>query len=155
MKSPSRSIPNGTLGGVSFTFLLYWVLGILLAGSIDRISLKDNLAIMQDVSFFPWLVTLGVLTTTLFSALGSLIGASKVIEAISKDQLLSFLSRQSERKSTIISWCLIQLIVVLVSDLDEVASFVTMFSLLTFGVLNLACFLLRLTGSVNFRPSFS
>ncbi|KAJ3222857.1 hypothetical protein HK099_001821 [Clydaea vesicula] len=157
LKSPSRSIPRGTLGGVFFTYILYASLGVLLASSVDRKSLKIDLSIMQDISYIPLLVTLGSMSTSLFSALGSLFGASLIIQAIAKDKLIKALEvfdRVEPNRALVFSWILVQSILIFVSQLDDIAIFATMFSLLTFLVLNMACFLLRITGSVNFRPSF-
>ncbi|KAJ3386404.1 hypothetical protein HDU92_002570 [Lobulomyces angularis] len=157
LKSPSRSIPRGTLGGVFFTYILYASLGVLLASSVDRKSLKLDLSIMQDISYIPLLVTLGSMSTSLFSALGSLFGASLIIQAIAKDKLIKALEvfdRVEPNRALVFSWILVQSILIFVSQLDDIAIFATMFSLLTFLVLNMACFLLRITGSVNFRPSF-
>jgi solute carrier family 12 (potassium/chloride transporters), member 9 len=42
----------------------------------------------------------------------------------------------------------------LFSNINQIASFVTMTFLLTFMVVNLACFLLKVSSAPNFRPSF-
>lgn len=107
-------------------------------------------------------MAIGVLATCLFAALGSLIGAAKILQAIAKDGLLSFIDLFSYARSSdnepiyaiLFTWTLMQVIITFATEIDQLATFVTMFSLLTFGIINLACFLLRITGSVNFRPSF-
>jgi potassium/chloride transporter 9 len=114
------------------------------------------------VAAMPSLVVIGILCTSLFCTLGSIIGAANILQAIAKDELLKALNlfaygRSSDNGPTtaiVFTWILIQSLILFVKDIDEMASFVTMFSLLTFGIMNLACFLLRITGSVNFRPSF-
>lgn len=41
-----------------------------------------------------------------------------------------------------------------IPSINSIAAFVTMAMLLTFGILNLACFLLKISSAPNFRPSF-
>lgn len=162
LKNPSRSIPSGTLGAVGFTYIAYAVMAVLMAGSLDRSTLKIDLSVMQDVAYIPSLVTIGILATSLFCTLGSIIGAAKILQAIAKDQLVKSLNRFSYGRvsddgptpAILLTWLIMQVLVAAVKDIDEMASYATMFSLLTFGVMNLACFLLRITGAVNFRPSF-
>ena len=52
LKNPSKSIPAGTLGAVGFTYMAYTSMGLLMAGSVDRTTLKMDLSVMQDASIF-------------------------------------------------------------------------------------------------------
>ncbi|KAI9016999.1 amino acid permease-domain-containing protein [Gaertneriomyces semiglobifer] len=162
LRAPSRSIPRGTIGALSFTYVSYICLAILVAGSVDRQTLHSDLSILQDVAVVPSLVAVGVAATSFFSALGSMIGAAKILQAIGTDDLLPLVSvfeRGTQHtnepvRGILFTFGLMQTVLLFVTDINEIAPFVTMFSLLTFGVLNLACFLLRAAGSPNFRPTF-
>jgi amino acid transporter len=55
LKSPSKSIPLGTLGAIAFTYTMYVSMAFLLAGSISRKSLKNDLSVMSDIAYFPGL----------------------------------------------------------------------------------------------------
>jgi amino acid transporter len=80
LRSPSRSIPTGTISAIGFTYVLYFAMAILLAGSTRRETLKNDLSVMSDVSYFPGFVTIGILSTSLFSTLGAVISAAKVLQ---------------------------------------------------------------------------
>ncbi|KAI8824854.1 amino acid permease-domain-containing protein [Fimicolochytrium jonesii] len=162
LKTPSQSISKGTIRAMGFTYILYVVLALLIAGSIDRAVLRTDLNVLQDVSIVPALVAVGVAATCFFSALGSLLGAAKMLQAIIRDDLLPIPAKAREALSggdepvwaIFLTFGLIQAALFAVSDMNQIAPYVAMFSLLTFGVLNLACLLLRISGSPNFRPSF-
>ncbi|KAJ3159951.1 hypothetical protein HDU86_001215 [Geranomyces michiganensis] len=161
--TPSRSIPKGTIAALVCTYAAYSLLALLVAGSIERATLLTNLNVLQDVALLPMLVSVGIASTSFFSALGSLLGAARLFESILADELLMVPasiqqvlanSKYAQVWGVLVSYLLMQGILVAVSDINEIAPFVTMCSLLTFGVLNLACLLLRASGSPNFRPTF-
>ncbi|TPX69577.1 hypothetical protein SpCBS45565_g02294 [Spizellomyces sp. 'palustris'] len=162
LKSPSRAIPRGTIWAVGSTYVAYLSLAVLVAGSIERTTLLKDLSVLQDISLFPSLVAVGVAATSFFSALGSMIGAAKILQAIGKDDLLPAVSffqhgkppNNEPLRGILLTFGFMQAVLLFVTDINEIAPFVTMFSLLTFGVLNLACLLLRASGSPNFRPTF-
>ncbi len=53
----------------------------------------------------------------------------------------------------VLTWLLIQ-IVLLAGDINAVAPFVTMFALMSYVIINFACFLLKVASAPNFRPTF-
>ena len=154
LRKPSRSIPKGTLWGLLFTFLCYSVVVIFMAISIPRESLYKEVQIIQSVSSVQWLIFLGELSTSLFSIIVGMVGAAYVLEAIAKDSILPGLSifGKNPRITLLFTWFLTQLC--LFSDINKIASLITMTFLLTFVVMNLACFLLEIAAAPNFRPSF-
>lgn len=42
----------------------------------------------------------------------------------------------------------------MVGDLNIIASITTMFFLISYGIVNFACFCLKISGTPNWRPSF-
>jgi potassium/chloride transporter 9 len=88
------------------------------------------------------------------------IGSAKLLQALARDHLLPGLSvfGQGTEKSDdptyaiVITYILAQL--TMLSDINQIASFITMTYLMTFLVTNLACFLLKIGSAPNFRPSF-
>jgi potassium/chloride transporter 9 len=69
---------------VWMTFLTYCGIVILMGGSIDRQSMLVDFSILQDVSAVPILIALGSLATAIYSVLGGVVGASKIMQAIAR-----------------------------------------------------------------------
>lgn len=154
LRKPSKSIPKGTLWGLLFTFLCYAVVVVFMAGAIPRESLHKEVQILQFVSSAQWLIFLGELSTSIFSIIVGMVGAAYVLEAIAKDSILPGLGVFGKHPliSLLLTWFLTQLC--LFSDVNKIASLITMAFLVTFIVMNLACFLLEIAAAPNFRPSF-
>jgi len=161
LRKPSKSIPKGTLWALVITYVLYISITVLLGSSTSRKSLRDNFSVLQDISVFPPFITIGVFATAIFSTLGAIISAAKVLQAVAKDNLLPFISyfargskkKNEPRRAVFLNFFLVHLCIV-AGDINLLASLVTMCALLTFGITNLACFLLKIGSAPNFRPSF-
>eukprot|EP01147_Barroeca_monosierra_P000353 gene353-7852_t len=152
LEQPSRSIPLGTLAASAFTYFVYVALFLLSAASSSR----------TDINIKAPLVTMGVFAATLSAALSTLIGASRILEALSRDKLFGswmtvFVPSRSLSKNPVravlASWLLVQL-VLFVGKINIIAPIVSMLFLLCYGVVNLACFVQRVQASPNFRPTF-
>ncbi|CCH57977.1 hypothetical protein TBLA_0A01770 [Henningerozyma blattae CBS 6284] len=154
LRKPSKSIPKGTLWGLAFTFICYAIVVISMSFTIPRESLYKDVQIIQSVSKVQLIILLGELSTSIFSIIVGIVGAAYVLEAIAKDTILPGLSIFYKKPlySILFTWLLTQLC--LFSDVNKIATFITMTFLLTFIVMNLACFLLKVSSAPNFRPSF-
>ena len=52
LKTPSKSIPRGTLYGLLLTFVSYTLVIFAMAATITRASFYRNVNVIQDVSIF-------------------------------------------------------------------------------------------------------
>lgn len=87
LRHPSRSIPLGTLSAVAFTFGVYLVLAVCIAATTSNELLRNNFLFLMPVNVWPSAVALGILTATFSTGMSNLIGSSRVLEALAKDQV--------------------------------------------------------------------
>ncbi|XP_006801241.1 solute carrier family 12 member 9 [Neolamprologus brichardi] len=161
LKNPSYSIPRGTITAVIFTFIVYIMLSVLVACTCDRLLLQRDYSFLRDINVWHPFVLIGVYSSTLSAAMSNLIGASRVLYAMAKDDLFGkalWLAKKTSRSgnpwvSVLISWFLVQL-VLFSGKLNTIASIVTIFFLLVYAAVDLACLALEWASAPNFRPTF-
>lgn len=162
LENPSRSIPKGTFYAIGVGYLIYMTLPIILANRADAITLIEDPLIMRKIAWWGDAILIGVWGATLSSAVGSILGAPRVLQALARDGILPrwlrWLGRgdgedDSPRVGTIVTM-FIALAAVYLGNLNIIAPILTMFFLTTYGVLNAAAGIERLLDSPSFRPEF-
>lgn len=162
LEQPSRAIPLGTLLAIGVTTLLFAVEIVLLAGTTPRGQLQaDPFGSLRELSIAGPLVVLGMFAASLSTALGSLLGAPRVLQALGQDRLLEPLVPFAQgsgvgnepRRATIATF-VIALFVIWIADLDAVARVISMFFLIAYGMVNASAFVASKGGSPSFRPRF-
>jgi amino acid transporter len=162
LAEPGRSIPRGTFAAIGVGYVIYMALPILLASRVDTASLIDDPLVMQRISLWGNAILLGVWGATLSSAVGSILGAPRVLQALARDGILPrplrWLGKGSGPEDTPRLGTLLTLGIALVAvwfgDLNVIAPVLTMFFLTTYGVLNVTAGIERFLGSPSFRPLF-
>ncbi len=161
LANPSRSIPRGTLLAVAATGIVYLSLALLLGCARPADELIANNMVIREISIWPMWITAGVFAATLSSALGSMMGAPRILQAFAKDEIfrsLNFFSFGSgatnePRRATVLTFFIAQICIVL-GDLNAIAPIITMFFMITYGLLNLATFYEAVTKNPSYRPTF-
>ncbi|KAH9499367.1 hypothetical protein Btru_003903 [Bulinus truncatus] len=161
LKDPAKAIPRGTITAVCFTFSTYMILTTLIAGSCTRFLLINDYVFLQQVNLWKPFVVIGIFASTLSASLGNLIGGSRILQALGNDQLFwsilkpATITTKSGNPliSVFITWFLVQ-IVLLVGKLNSIAPICSVFFLLSYASVNLACLALELASAPNFRPTF-
>uniref|UniRef100_A0A8C7ECG3 Solute carrier family 12 member 9 n=1 Tax=Nothoprocta perdicaria TaxID=30464 RepID=A0A8C7ECG3_NOTPE len=161
LKRPSYSIPRGTISAVLFTYLVYNLLAFLMCATCNRTLLQNDYGFLRDISIFPPLVTVGIYAATLSAAMSNLIGASRILYALARDDLFGRALALAKKTSAsgnpimavILSWLVVQL-VLFSGKLNTIAGVVTTFFLLVYATVNLACLALEWASAPNFRPTF-
>ncbi len=161
LKDPSRSIPTGTFLSILVTGLIYCAMAIVLAGCRPSDVLIKNSTVINDIAIWPILITAGVFAATLSSALGSMMGAPRILQALAKDGIFSSLNlfatgsgAASEPRRAVVVTFVISQICILVADLNTIAPLITMAFMITYGTINLATFYESITKNPSYRPSF-
>jgi len=162
LRDPSRSIPIGTLAAVGTGYVIYMILPILLSLRAGPTDLIENPLIMRQMALWGPPILLGVWGATLSSAIGSILGAPRVLQALARDGVLPgwmrFLGagsgKEDEPRIGTAVTLGIATVAVCVGDLNLIAPVLTMFFLTTYLVLNVSAGIEGLLQSPSFRPEF-
>jgi amino acid transporter len=161
LRDPGKSLPLGTFAAIAVTALVYCGLIVALGGSVGRAELIKNSFVMYDVATWPSLIVAGVFAATLSSALGSMLGAPRILQAFARDNVfarLRFFGKGSgesdEPRRAIVLTALVSQTAITLGDLNAIAPIITMFFIVTYGTLNLACFYEGYSHNPSFRPRF-
>lgn len=75
------------MSAVLFTMIVYVVISTLSAATCDRFLLQNDYLYLMPINFWPPFITVGILTATFSASLSTVIGASRVLEALAKDSI--------------------------------------------------------------------
>ena len=161
LRDPAKSIPRGTLWAIGLTGILYLALVLILGGVATPEDLRKDSMLLHRLAAFPPLVTAGIFAATLSSALGSMMGAPRVLQALARDQVFRILRpfgagggiNQEPRRAVLLTGIIAQA-AILAGDLNAVAPVITMFFIITYGMLNWSCFVEMHSRNPSFRPRF-
>ncbi|KAK4127543.1 hypothetical protein N657DRAFT_564624 [Parathielavia appendiculata] len=160
LRNPSKAIPKGTLWAMLSTFVAYLLVILALASSTSHASFLQNANIIQDTNVWPPIVFAGELATTSFSVLMGVVASAKLMQALARDKLFPGLSifgkgtRRADEPIVAIFLTYIAAQLAMFANLNQIATLISMGYQMTFFVMNLACFLLKIGSAPNFRPGF-
>ncbi|XP_070848799.1 solute carrier family 12 member 6-like isoform X4 [Chaetodon trifascialis] len=169
LKDAQRSIPIGTILAILTTSIVYLSSVVLFGACIDGVVLRDkfgdsvkgNLVVGTLAWPSPWVIVIGSFFSTCGAGLQSLTGAPRLLQAIAKDNIIPFLrvfghgKDNGEPTWALLLTALIAELGILIASLDLVAPILTMFFLMCYLFVNLACALQTLLRTPNWRPRFS
>eukprot|EP00105_Crassostrea_gigas_P044045 XP_019928193.1 PREDICTED: solute carrier family 12 member 4 [Crassostrea gigas] len=164
----SRSIPTGTIAAILTTSAVYVTSVLFFAGTIEGDLLRDkfgesiNGGLVVAKLAWPneWVILIGSFLSTLGAGLQSLTGAPRLLQAIASDGVIPFLNvfgvttKRGEPFRALLLTALISELGILVANLDMVAPIITMFFLMCYGFVNMACALQTLLRTPSWRPRF-
>jgi len=157
---PRKSIPKGTLWAIAVSLCVYILLAFWFYKQVPLAELRANTMIAIELGRWQWLVITGIMGATLSSALVMTVGSPRILLALGKHSLLPFSSlfgyvnKRGEPTAAILFTALISLITISFGSLNQIASLLTMFFLITYGMINLTVFIEGTIGIASFRPSF-
>ena len=161
LKDPGKSLPLGTLLAVGLSILIYFSSAVLLAGSVPGGTLIRDYSAMTEVSRIGFLIDGGVIAATLSSAMASFLGAPRILQSLAADRIFPFLLPfakgsgpiNNPRKAVLLSLG-IALATIGLGRLNIIAPIVSMFFLVSYGLLNYATYYEARAASPSFRPRF-
>jgi solute carrier family 12 (sodium/potassium/chloride transporter), member 2 len=158
LENPRRNIPVGTLSAIGISLVIYLVLAYWLARVAPEGDLLENYTVMVDRAAWGPVVLAGLLGATFSSALSSLVGAPRILQALGQHRILpagSWLARRAdngEPRNAFLLTGAIVLAALMLRDLNAVAPLITLFFLITYAMINAVVFLEQSMGLVSFRP---
>ncbi|MEM8930852.1 MAG: Na-K-Cl cotransporter [Acidobacteriota bacterium] len=161
LEDPRKSIPRGTLLAVATGTAVYVVVPILLAVAV---SLSPEA--LAEPGIAPWITTAvlgawliypGLWGAILSSAIGSVLGGPRVLQALANDGLAPRLFARLSKtgQPTVATWASggIALGAVALGGLNTVATLVTVLFLILYATINFSAVVEGLTGDPSYRPT--
>ncbi|XP_062865097.1 solute carrier family 12 member 6-like [Trichomycterus rosablanca] len=169
LKDAQRSIPIGTILAILTTSVVYLSSVLLFGSCVKGVLLRDKFGdsvngklVVGTLSWpSPWVIVIGSFFSTCGAGLQSLTGAPRLLQAIAKDNIIPFLrvfghgKANGEPTWALLLTAFIAELGILIASLDLVAPILSMFFLMCYLFVNLACALQTLLRTPNWRPRFS
>ncbi|MGB4959205.1 MAG: amino acid permease, partial [Saprospiraceae bacterium] len=159
LTNPRRSIPVGTISSVLLTTVIYISLIFVAAVIATPDELAQNYNVFIDKAVFGPIVLAGLLGATLSSALGSFVGAPRILLALGeknilpKSKQLAQLSKRGEPVNAMLVTAIIVLFGISLRDLNTIAPLLTMFFMITYAMVNVVALVEQSLGLPSYRPT--
>ncbi len=159
LTNPRKNIPLGTISSVIITTIIYIGLIFIAALIATPDELARNYNVFIDKALYGPIVLAGLLGATLSSALGSFVGAPRILLALAeknilpKSNVLSKLSSKGEPVNAMLITALIVLIGIAFRNLNTIAPILTMFFMITYAMVNVVALVEQTLGLPSYRPT--
>lgn len=168
LRDAQKSIPTGTIAAILTTSTVYLSTVLLFAATVDNLLLRDKFGqsiggklVVANIAWpNQWVILIGSFLSTLGAGLQSLTGAPRLLQAIAKDGIIPFLapfavsSSRGEPTRALLLTVVICQCGILLGNVDYLAPLLSMFFLMCYGFVNLACAVQTLLRTPNWRPRF-
>ncbi|XP_062588171.1 solute carrier family 12 member 3-like [Saccostrea cucullata] len=130
-------------------------------GGVCTRGLLHDFQAMELVSAWGPLLTVGIFSATLSSALASLVSAPKVFQAVCKDRIFpkihifakGYGASENPRRAYFLAY-FIGVAFICIGDLNAIAPIISNFFLMSYALINYSCFDASLANSPGWRPAF-
>ncbi|MFD0835900.1 amino acid permease [Mariniflexile aquimaris] len=159
LTNPRKSIPVGTISSVILTTIIYVSLVFVAALIATPDELSKNYSVFIDKSLYGPIVLAGLLGATLSSALGSFVGAPRILLALGeknilpKSKKLAKTSKKGEPINAMIITAFIVLFGISLRNLNTIAPLLTMFFMITYAMVNVVALVEQTLGLPSYRPT--
>jgi amino acid transporter len=161
LKDPGRSLPLGTFLAVGVSVIVYFGAAVVFASALPSNVLAGDYGAMKGAALFAFLINAGVVAATLSSGMASFLGAPRILQSVASDRIFPSLLPLAKgsgptgnpRRAVLVS-CGIAFATVGLGKLNLIAPVVSMFFLISYGLLNYATYYEARASSPSFRPRF-
>ncbi|MCJ7594470.1 MAG: amino acid permease, partial [Desulfobacterales bacterium] len=161
LKDAGKSLPLGTFLAVGISIVVYFGAAVVLSGAVPAEGLIRDYGAMKRMAHVGFLVDAGVIAATLSSAMASFLGAPRILQSMARDRIFPFLlpfaqgsgPTHTPRRGVLLS-AGIAFATIALGNLNAIAPVVSMFFLVSYGLLNYATFFEARASSPSFRPRF-
>ena len=159
LRKPHRSLPLGTMAAILTGYVVYMAFAILFYKYATVEQLKTDPKVIFAIAAFPPAIYLGIWFATLSSALGSILGAPRTLQAMAQDKILpesvgkGYGETNDPRVATVLTF-IIAGAGLSMGGLDAIAPVLSMFFLTAYGALNLIAGFEGMLSNPSWRPTF-
>ena len=159
LTDPAKNIPRGTISSVILTTIIYFSLIFVAAMIATPEEMTSNYYIFAEKALYGPIVIAGLLGATLSSALGSFIGAPRILLALAekgilpKSKNLAKTSTRGEPVNAMLMTAVIVFIGISLRDLNTIAPILTMFFMITYAMVNIVVLVEQSLGLPSYRPT--
>ncbi|GBF20309.1 MULTISPECIES: amino acid permease [Arenibacter] len=159
LTNPRKSIPVGTISSVIITTIIYISLIFVAAVIASPDELAKNYNVFIDKALFGPIVLAGLLGATLSSALGSFVGAPRILLALGEKNILpksKELARKSKKGEPVNAMLItagLVLFGISLRNLNTIAPLLTMFFMITYAMVNIVALVEQTLGLPSYRPT--
>ncbi len=164
LANPRKSIPLGILSATLIGIVIYVATVVKLAASASPEMLATDQLVMSRIAVWGPIIPIGLGCATLSSAIGSILVAPRTLQALGGDQILPLrrlnallaqgVGKAREPRNATLATILLALITVALGNIDYVARIISMFFMVTYGVLCTISVLEHFAARPSYRPSF-
>jgi len=163
LKDPKKSIPNGTLWATVVGIIVYVAVAFKLFYSAPIADLASDPLVMSDIAIWGPIIPIGLGCAAISSALGSIMIAPRTLQALGADKIfpgkLSGIFSKARAKdgepfNALLLTAAIGFVFVVMGDINTVASVISMFFMVTYGIICLISFLEQFAADPSYRPTF-
>ncbi len=161
LEDPGKSLPRGTFMAVGLSAVVYFTVAVLFAGTLPLEELAADYGAMKRIASIGPLIDAGVVAATLSSAMASFLGAPRILQSLAGDRIFPLLGpfakgagpSRNPRRAVLLSAGIAYLTIAL-GNLNLIAPVVSMFFLISYGLLNYATYFEARSFTPSFRPRF-
>jgi amino acid transporter len=161
LKDAGKSLPLGTFLAVGISIVVYFLASVVFCAALPQSVLASDYNAMQRIAVYGFMITAGVVAATLSSAMASFLGAPRILQSLAGDRIFPFLTlfakgvgpASNPRRAILLAGG-IACATIGLGNLNLIASVVSMFFLISYGLLNYATFFETRAASPFFRPRF-